>query len=143
MAYRVCKKNKETDVCSSTHGGTDYGTPTGTSITAATSGTVVRSYRSGTFGNCVIVDHGVSNLDSDHVYTLYAHGSSRSVSVGDQVEAGDEVIVSGNTGNSTGPHLHYEIIKTSDSPTGKAFFKGLDKRYGPEELRNIIDKDCN
>ncbi len=137
MSTRNC------DVCSKTHGGTDYAVSIGTDIKSSASGIVARSYFSNTYGNVVIVDHGKSNIDNDHVYTLYAHGSSRIVNQGDILEAGDIVIKSGNTGNSTGPHLHYEIIKTSESPFGPTFFKGLNKRYGPNELINIITKNCN
>jgi Peptidase family M23 len=135
--------SRDCNVCSKTHGGTDYAVPTGTPIKSSASGVVVRSYFSNTYGNVVIIDHGISNINNDHVYTLYAHGSSCIVKQGDVVNEGDNVIFSGNTGNSTGPHLHYEIIKTSESPFNGSFFKGLDKRYGPDELKNIINKNCN
>jgi hypothetical protein len=128
--------SRDCNVCSKTHGGTDYAVPTGTPIKSSASGVVARSYFSNTYGNVVIIDHGISNTNNDHVYTLYAHGSSRIVKQGDVVNEGDNVIYSGNTGNSTGPHLHYEIIKTSELPFNGSFFKGLDKRYGPDELKN-------
>ncbi len=70
---------------------------------AASEGVVVRADWYGGYGNCVIIDHG------DGVQTLYAHLSAFSVSVGDKLSAGDEVGKIGSTGNSTGPHLHFEV----------------------------------
>ncbi|MBR5859034.1 MAG: peptidoglycan DD-metalloendopeptidase family protein [Clostridia bacterium] len=70
---------------------------------AAADGVVIRADWYGGYGNCVIIDHG------DGVQTLYAHFTSISVEVGDVVKAGDEVGKIGSTGNSTGPHLHFEV----------------------------------
>ncbi|MBQ8895512.1 MAG: peptidoglycan DD-metalloendopeptidase family protein [Clostridia bacterium] len=70
---------------------------------AAADGVVVRADWYGGYGNCVIIDHG------DGIQTLYAHFSKLSVQVGDVVKAGDEVGKIGSTGNSTGPHLHFEV----------------------------------
>lgn len=70
---------------------------------AAADGVVVRADWYGGYGNCVIIDHG------DGIQTLYAHFSELSVQVGDVVKAGDEVGKIGSTGNSTGPHLHFEV----------------------------------
>lgn len=70
---------------------------------AACDGVVVRADWYGGYGNCVIIDHG------NGVQTLYAHLSAFSVQVGDIVAAGDEVGKIGSTGNSTGPHLHFEV----------------------------------
>jgi len=70
---------------------------------AACDGVVVRADWYNGYGNCVIIDHG------NGVQTLYAHLSKHSVKVGDIVSAGDEVGKIGSTGNSTGPHLHFEV----------------------------------
>ncbi len=75
----------------------------GDSIVASADGVVVRADYYGGYGNCVIVDHG------NGVKTLYAHMSAFSVKVGDVVSAGDELGKIGNTGVSTGPHLHFEV----------------------------------
>lgn len=75
----------------------------GDPVYAAADGVVVRADRYNGYGNCVIIDHG------DGIQTLYAHFSSISVSAGDVVKAGDEVGKIGSTGNSTGPHLHFEV----------------------------------
>ncbi len=90
------------------HGGIDVGCPTGTSIYAANSGTVVTSTRVKSYGNYVMIDHGGG------VYTLYAHMSSRLVSAGDKVTRGQVIGKVGMTGYATGPHLHFEIRKNGN-----------------------------
>ena len=75
----------------------------GASIVAAESGTVIMAQWYSTYGNCVIVDHGGGYS------TLYAHMSSIGCSVGDYVTKGQTVGYVGSTGNSTGPHLHFEV----------------------------------
>lgn len=85
------------------HTGMDLAVPTGTPIRAALSGTVTVSQYSSSYGYYVMIDHG------DGLFTLYAHNSRLVAQVGDTVEAGDIVSVSGSTGRSTGPHLHFEV----------------------------------
>ena len=65
--------------CSQTHGGTDYSVPIGTRVRATAPGTVARAYYSRTYGNTVIVNHGLSVQGVGNVYTLYAHGNSLQV----------------------------------------------------------------
>ena len=90
-----------------THNGIDIvakdGACKGDPAYAAADGVVVRADWYGGYGNCVIVDHG------NGIQTLYAHFTKLSVQVGDVVKAGDEVGRIGSTGNSTGPHLHFEV----------------------------------
>jgi murein DD-endopeptidase MepM/ murein hydrolase activator NlpD len=85
------------------HEGIDITAPTGTSIWAAAAGTVIWSSWRGGYGNCVVVDHG------NGLATLYAHASALLVSVGQQVSQGQTVALVGSTGNSSGPHLHFEV----------------------------------
>lgn len=87
------------------HTGIDIPAPKGTSIYAIDSGKVILSRKYGSYGECVIVDHG------NGISSLYAHQSSRSVSVGDTVSKGQVIGKVGSTGNSTGNHLHLEIRK--------------------------------
>jgi len=96
------------------HRGVDISAPSGTSIRATGGGTVVFSGWSGAYGNKVIVDHGIG------IRTLYAHNSSNLVSVGQQVSRGDVIARVGSTGQSTGPHVHYEVIVNGShvNPTG-------------------------
>ena len=85
------------------HTGMDLAVPTGTPVRAALPGTVTVAKYHSSYGNYVIIDHG-SGLS-----TLYAHNSKLLVRVGQTVQTGDVVSLSGSTGRSTGPHLHFEV----------------------------------
>ncbi len=85
------------------HSGIDLGAGTGTPIYAAAAGTVITAGAQNGYGNTVIIGHG--NGQS----TLYAHQSKIAVANGDVVQRGDLIGYVGSTGNSTGPHLHFEI----------------------------------
>lgn len=86
------------------HTGMDLAVPTGTPIRAALPGTVtVSTYNQGGYGYYIMIDHG------DGLSTLYGHCSQLLASVGRTVEAGDVIALSGSTGRSTGPHLHFEV----------------------------------
>ena len=84
------------------HAGVDIGAPTGTPIWATKDGTVIFSGVQSGYGNVVIVSHGGG------LTTLYAHQSRVAASDGQQVSQGDTIGYVGNTGRSTGPHLHFE-----------------------------------
>ena len=86
------------------HSGVDLAVPEGTPVRASDNGKVILAENSGDgYGNYIILDHG------NGFKTLYGHNSALCVSVGDIVSQGDLIAYSGNTGNSTGPHLHFEI----------------------------------
>jgi len=85
------------------HQGLDIAVPTGTPVRAAAAGTVTYAGSMGSYGIIVIIDHG------NGVETRYAHNSRVAVKVGQRVKRGELIAYSGNTGNSTGPHLHFEI----------------------------------
>ena len=86
------------------HKGVDWGLPVGTTIFASSGGTVVRADKNGAYGLCVLISH------PDGRMTRYAHCSKLLVSAGQSVEQGETIALSGNTGRSTGPHLHFEMI---------------------------------
>jgi len=88
------------------HTGIDMVTPVGNSVVAAKSGIVisVSTGWSGGYGNMILIDHG------NGVKSRYAHLSSIAVSAGEAVGAGEYIGASGNTGRSTGAHLHFEAI---------------------------------
>ena len=91
---------------STNHKGVDIGgVGYTTEVHAAKAGTVIVSQRSSSYGEYVVVSHGSGNTP------LYAHMSSRSVSVGDYVDQGDVLGITGSTGISSGPHLHFEITE--------------------------------
>ena len=93
-------------VGSTNHKGTDIGRVGYTSeIYAAKAGTVIVSQYSSSYGNYVVISHGSGNT------TLYGHMSSRKAVVGQEVKQGDVIGITGSTGNSTGPHLHFEVTE--------------------------------
>ena len=85
------------------HKGLDIAASSGNPVIAAASGTVVKSYFSSSYGNYVVISHGGGLM------TAYAHMTRRLVSAGQTVAAGQQVGTVGSTGNSTGPHLHFEV----------------------------------
>ncbi|MFB7946953.1 peptidoglycan DD-metalloendopeptidase family protein [Kitasatospora phosalacinea] len=90
------------------HTGIDFPVATGTSLKAVANGTVVSAGNGGAYGNQVVIKL------ADGKYAQYAHLSSISVSAGQSVTAGQQIGLSGATGNVTGPHLHFEIRTTPD-----------------------------
>ena len=86
------------------HTGVDFSAPTGTFVGAAAHGVVIQAGWEGSFGYLVTVDHGGG------VLTRYAHLSHIDVFLGETVTPGDLIGFVGNTGLSSGPHLHFEII---------------------------------
>lgn len=88
------------------HGGLDIRSPVGTDIHASKSGVVITSLYSNTsYGHYVVINHG------NGFATLYAHCSKLLVQVGQEVKQGDVIAKVGNTGRTTGPHLHFEVRK--------------------------------
>ena len=86
------------------HTGLDIaGAPTGTPIVAALDGVVTHAGWLGGYGNCVMISHG------NGVVTLYGHGNKVVTQVGKQVKQGETIMELGSTGNSTGPHCHFEV----------------------------------
>lgn len=107
------------------HGGTDIGASYGSAIYAADSGTVVRSSDgwNGGWGNYVMIDHG------NGMQTLYAHMSSRAVSVGQTVSRGQTIGYVGSTGMSTGPHLHFEMYINGSRVDPQTRYPGVSFSY--------------
>lgn len=86
------------------HSGTDFGVPEGTPVRASKSGTVIKRRELTTsYGKYLFIDHGGG------LVTIYAHNSELLVNEGDTVKAGQVIAKSGTTGNSTGPHCHWEL----------------------------------
>ncbi len=107
------------------HGGTDIGASYGSAIYAADSGTVVRSADgwNGGWGNYVMIDHG------NGMQTLYAHMSSRAVSVGQTVSRGQTIGYVGSTGMSTGAHLHFEMYINGSRIDPQTRYPGVSFTY--------------
>jgi murein DD-endopeptidase MepM/ murein hydrolase activator NlpD len=100
----------------STHSGQDFAVASGTQVVAAHGGTVVKAGGNGAgdgpaYGNAIVIKHGNGS------YSQYAHLSRIDVKVGQVVKTGQQIAKSGNTGNSSGPHLHFEIRTTANYGT--------------------------
>lgn len=108
------------------HTGVDFACSSGSNVVAAESGVVIISkditshsngrcscsYTGGgyhSYGRYIVIMHDKKNLAGQYVYTLYAHNSSRLVSEGQRVSKGQRIAKSGSTGNSSGPHCHFEV----------------------------------
>ncbi|WP_406145455.1 M23 family metallopeptidase [Streptomyces sp. NBC_01012] len=91
---------------SGTHSGVDFQAASGTSVVAVGAGTVVEAGWGGAYGNNIVLKM------KDGTYTQYGHLSSIGVFVGQSIGSGEQIGLSGSTGNSTGPHLHFEARTT-------------------------------
>ncbi|MGA9870492.1 MAG: M23 family metallopeptidase [Rhodococcus sp. (in: high G+C Gram-positive bacteria)] len=112
-------RDNPTGVGGQFHQGVDFAAPSGTPIYAVTGGTVEQAGDAGDgYGNLVRVKSG-------NTVTYYGHQSSVGVNVGDTVEAGDQLGTVGNTGNSTGPHLHFEVRNNGSSVEPLGYLKTL------------------
>ncbi|MBF8983373.1 peptidoglycan DD-metalloendopeptidase family protein [Lutibacter sp. B2] len=100
------------------HTGIDVGVPYGKTIVAAGDGKVIMANWYGGYGKAVMVDHGGG------IVTLYAHNSTLLVKVGQNVKRGQAITKSGSTGNSTGPHLHFEVRKNGQYTDPLPWLKG-------------------
>ena len=111
------------------HAGMDFSAKIGTDVYATGNGTITFAAWKQDYGNCIIIDHGFG------YQTLYAHLSKFRARVGQKVQRGAVIGLVGNTGKSTGPHLHYEVIVKGrhDNPA-KYFFMDLT----PEEYDKMI-----
>ncbi|MEU9702686.1 peptidoglycan DD-metalloendopeptidase family protein [Streptomyces sp. NPDC047981] len=112
------------------HTGLDLIAPVGTAIYAPADGKIVKAGSGGAYGNETHIEH------ANGVITQYAHQSTRNVKVGDQVKRGDQIGAVGMTGNTSGPHLHWEVrVPGVDNP----FVGGQDNGPGmvdPEDWLN-------
>lgn len=98
--YRTHPITKQKNVL---HAGIDIGAAENSAVLAAESGRVITASKISGYGNTVIIDHG------DGLSTLYAHNNRLNVKVGEKVTRGQKIAEVGSTGNSTGPHIHFEV----------------------------------
>jgi len=113
-----------TGLYQSNHSGLDIGASHGSAISAAAEGSVSYAGVKGGYGNCVMIDHG------EGIYTLYAHMSSIAVNSGQYVNTGDTLGYVGDTGITSGPHLHFEIRINGGTVDPAPYFSGL--TYAPD-----------
>jgi murein DD-endopeptidase MepM/ murein hydrolase activator NlpD len=93
------------------HPGIDFGAPFGSTVVAASAGTVLFAGWNSGYGYLVVIDHGGG------LHTRYGHNSTLLVQVGEKVSAGEPIARSGSTGDSTGPHVHFEVRLNSTNET--------------------------
>jgi len=98
------------------HKGYDIGAPGGTPVVATADGAIKFVGRKGSFGKMIVVDHGYGYT------TCYAHVSKIMKNKGDRVKRGDMIALVGNTGRSTGPHVHYEVLKKGVAVNPQKYF---------------------
>jgi len=101
------------------HNGMDIAANSGTTVYAADGGQVVLAEWYGGYGNCIMIDHG------NGYKTLYGHLSYIGVSAGQNVSRGANIGQVGSTGNSTGPHLHFEVYKNGTRVDPEQYYSGL------------------
>ncbi len=112
------------------HEGLDFNAPKGTKIYATANGKVKKCYKSKTFGNCIIIDHGFG------YETLYAHLLKFNIKTGAKVKRGDIIGFMGTTGLSSGVHLHYEVhLKGKEVDPVNYFYNDLT----PGQYQEIIE----
>ncbi|HTP63814.1 MAG TPA: M23 family metallopeptidase, partial [Geobacteraceae bacterium] len=124
------------------HNGVDIAVREGTPVKPAAPGVVTLSGCRSGYGNMVMIAH------DDGMVTVYAHNSLNLVKEGERVEAGSTIALSGSTGRSTGPHLHFEAWKNGVNMT-MAFLSGMTGKGAtisaiykrPEVIRRIIQAD--
>jgi len=97
------------------HHGLDIANNRGTSIVATADGKVTKVYYSNSHGRIVVVDHGYGFV------TRYAHLHKAKVKVGQKVKRGDQIALMGSSGYSTGPHLHYEVLRNGKTLNPRKF----------------------
>lgn len=120
------------------HNGIDISLAEGTPIAAGLTGKVTTSTYNDSYGNYVVIE------DQDGYEIRYAHLSSRSVSAGQQIEKGEEIGKVGSTGNSTGPHLHLELLHNGERLNPLFYFEtgdtmpGGDVEYSSEAAKRLV-----
>jgi murein DD-endopeptidase MepM/ murein hydrolase activator NlpD len=112
------------------HNGQDFEVPYGTEVYATGDGSIIESgWNSGGFGNCIVIDHGYG------LQTVYGHLSDIKVVRGQNVKRGDLIGISGSSGLSSGPHLHYQVEQFGTHKNPVNFFNN---DVSAEEYNDMI-----
>lgn len=128
--YGIMKLHKGIDI----GGGVKIGDP----IYAAADGVIIYSnYNQGGYGNMVMIDHGLDE-NGVKIITLYGHGNKLLKNVGDTVKKGDVIMELGTTGNSTGPHVHFEVRENGVAVDPKKYLSSSDST---NEIGNTMDTE--
>jgi murein DD-endopeptidase MepM/ murein hydrolase activator NlpD len=117
------------------HGSIDIATVTGTSVKSVASGEVFFAGEMNHYGNVLIIKH------NEGVFSLYAHLSEFKVKKGDIIEQGQEIALSGNTGRSQGPHLHFEFLINPNAKNMGDLLPSNDPKSRREQKVNLLEKE--
>ena len=115
-----------------THKGTDYAVPIGTPVTAWSDGVVSGEPLDSGYGTAVMIEH------ANGMQSIYGHLSAKSVQVGQTIKAGQRIGKSGDTGNSSGPHLHFELRKGKNNPVNPAGYAGSSVLPGGNYISAVV-----
>ena len=118
---------------SSNHRGIDLAIAQGTPVVAAESGTVTRAEYNDGYGMCVFISHG------DGLETRYAHMSQINVDLGQKVVRGQQIGLVGSTGNSTGPHLHFEVLVNGVFVDPIPYLEGKSEKLTREPKERVVE----
>jgi murein DD-endopeptidase MepM/ murein hydrolase activator NlpD len=115
-----------------THKGTDYAVPIGTPVISWKDGVVSNQVLDAGYGTAVMIEH------ADGMQSIYGHLSAKEVNAGDTVKAGQRIGKSGDTGNSSGPHLHFELRKGKNNPVDPAGYTGATSLLGGQYVSGFV-----
>jgi hypothetical protein len=115
-----------------THKGTDYAVPIGTPVISWKDGVVSNQVLDAGYGTAVMIEH------ADGMQSIYGHLSAKEVNAGDTVKAGQRIGKSGDTGNSSGPHLHFEIRNGKNNPVDPSAYTGAPSLLGGQYVSGFV-----
>ena len=115
------------------HKGTDYAVPEGTPVISWKDGIVSTESLDSGYGTAVMLEH------ADGMQSIYGHLSSKDVKAGDTIKAGQRIGKSGSTGNSTGPHLHFELRKGKNNPVDPSGYTGASSILGMQYASAVVN----
>ena len=116
------------------HNGIDIGGRTNDPVYAASDGVIIYYGWMSGYGNCVMIDHGMDN-EGKKIVTLYGHGNGflENLRIGSVVKQGEQIMYLGSTGNSTGPHVHFEVRENGVAVDPKAYLSTREDKNTEEE----------
>ena len=126
------EKGSMWDGTNGTHKGTDYAVPIGTPVISWKDGIVSKETLDSGYGTAVMLEH------ADGMQSIYGHLSSKEVNAGDTVKAGQRVGKSGDSGNSSGPHLHFEIRKGKNNPVDPSGYANASSLLGGQYVGGFV-----
>ena len=124
------------------HNGIDIGGRMNDPVYAASDGVIIYYGWMSGYGNCVMVDHGMNDL-GQKIVTLYGHGNGfmENLRIGSVVHQGEQIMYLGSTGNSTGPHVHFEVRENGVAVDPKRYLSTGEDQNNTEENQNTEEEN--